>query len=73
MFFCSYVFKKNTCSSVLMSSKKYMFFCSHVVKKYMFFRSHVFKKIHVLLFFHLVFFQICSRNLSLRHLHARQG
>ena len=28
MFFCSYVFKKNTCSSVLMSSKKYMFFCS---------------------------------------------
>ena len=26
MFFCSYIFKK-TCSSVLMSSKKNMFFC----------------------------------------------
>lgn len=50
MFFCSYVFKKilvllfpclqkNTCSSVPMSSKKYMFSC-----------SYVFKKIHVLPF-----------------------
>ena len=59
--------RDKTCSSVLMSFKKNMFFCSYVFQKNLFFCSHVFQKKHVLLFSclskkHVLLFSCLSKN-----------